>query len=369
MLTDPTLTLADQIFWLVAVFMKTMAAEGCKRRIGLFSVAIWSRVRRFERRFLALYAEWKAGTLPQARGVRAAATPHPSPPPQGGREAGANGAGGAATTPHPDPPPQGGREKSGAEAAFDPGAHDAASFEWAKQRPASVLPRAFRWLQGMLPISAGTIASGLSSLIDNHPEMRAFVAEVPQIGRSMRPACGASATNARISGCSVSSGPSMLASVPALIGSIALQPRERPRQHARRPLLGPLERRRIVRPRIERRLRPGFLPPPCGRQGCAAPPAPFAPSPLCGEGRGEVSFARPPRLRQRPRLPLGIQRQKPPLEPLHPAPDRDREQSDPPLAGLRRHRLHEDSDEPEDLVGQGEAGVGEHGSFHQAVNI
>ena len=189
MLTDPTLTLADQIFWLVAVFMKTMAAEGCKRRIGLFSVAIWSRVKRFERRFLALYAEWKAGTLPQARGVRAAATPHPGPPPQGGREAGANGAGGAAATPHPDPPPQGGREKSGAEAAFDPGAHDAASFEWAKQRPVSVLPRTFRWLQGMLPISAGTIASGLSSLIDNHPEMKAFVAEVPQAGRMLRPIC------------------------------------------------------------------------------------------------------------------------------------------------------------------------------------
>ena len=165
MLTDPTLTLADQIFWLVDVFMKTMAAEGCKRRIGLFSVAIWSRVKRFERRFLALYAEWKAGTLPKARVVRAAATPHP------------------------DPPPQGGREKSGAEAAFDPGAHDAASFERAKQRPVSVLPRTFRWMQGMLPISAGTIASGLSSLIDNHPEMKAFVAEVPQAGRMLRPIC------------------------------------------------------------------------------------------------------------------------------------------------------------------------------------
>ena len=188
MLTDPTLTLADQIFWLVAVFMKTMAAEGCKRRIGLFSVAIWSRVKRFERRFLALYAEWKAGTLPMARGA-GGGHPHPSPPPQGGREAGANGAGGAAATPHPDPPPQGGREKSGAEAAFDPGAHDAASFEWAKQRPASVLPRTCRWLQGMLPISAGTIASGLSSLIDNHPEMKAFVAEVPQAGRMLRPIC------------------------------------------------------------------------------------------------------------------------------------------------------------------------------------
>ena len=79
MFPDPTLTLADQILWIVAVFMKTMAAEGCKRRIGLFSVAIWSRVKRFERRFLALYAEWKAGTLPKARVVRAKDTsPRPS---------------------------------------------------------------------------------------------------------------------------------------------------------------------------------------------------------------------------------------------------------------------------------------------------
>ena len=77
MFTDPTLTLADQIFWLVAVFMKTMAAEGCKRRIGLFSVAIWSRVKRFERRFLALYAEWKAGTLPTGAG--GAGGGHPPP--------------------------------------------------------------------------------------------------------------------------------------------------------------------------------------------------------------------------------------------------------------------------------------------------
>ena len=75
MFPDPTLTLADQILGIVAVFMKTMAAEGCKRRIGLFSVAIWSRVKRFERRFLALYAEWKAGTLPKARGRERHLTP------------------------------------------------------------------------------------------------------------------------------------------------------------------------------------------------------------------------------------------------------------------------------------------------------
>ena len=33
-------TLGDQIFWMVHLSLKTMAAEGCKRRIGPSSVAI-----------------------------------------------------------------------------------------------------------------------------------------------------------------------------------------------------------------------------------------------------------------------------------------------------------------------------------------
>ena len=180
MFPDPTLTLADQILGIVAVFMKTMAAEACKRRIGLFSVAIWSRVKRFERRFLALYAEWKAGTLPQARGVRAKDTsPRPtgSSPvaglPQSGE--GANGAEGTGAVPRLR--------------AFDPGAHDAASFEWAKQRPVSVLPRGFAGLRTLVPMGAGTLASMLGPLLTEHPEMRAFVTEAPQAGRMLRPIC------------------------------------------------------------------------------------------------------------------------------------------------------------------------------------
>jgi hypothetical protein len=76
MLPDPTLTLADQMFWIVDVFVKTMAPEACKRRIGLLSIALWSRVKGFERRFLALYAQWKAGTLPAPR-VRRDTSPRP----------------------------------------------------------------------------------------------------------------------------------------------------------------------------------------------------------------------------------------------------------------------------------------------------
>src|SRR6185437_3545336 len=57
----------------------------------------------------------------------------------------------------------------------------------ATQRPASVLPRALRWMQGMLPLSAGTLGSMFGALVENHPDMRAFVAEVPQVGRVLRP--------------------------------------------------------------------------------------------------------------------------------------------------------------------------------------
>ena len=171
MYPDPTLTLAGQLFWIVDVFMKTLAAEGCKRRIGLFSLAIWSRVKVFERRFSALYAMWKAGTLPKPQ-ARAAATPHPNPPPQGGREPGAKSAGGAS-----------------AGAAFDPAACDAASMERARTRPASVLPRAFAWLPRMLPLSGGALLGGVESLLLNFPEMKEFAAACPQVGRMLRPVC------------------------------------------------------------------------------------------------------------------------------------------------------------------------------------
>ncbi len=79
MFTDPTLTLSDQLFRIVEVFVKTFAQEGCKLRIGLYSIAIWSRVKRFERGFCALYAQWKAGTLPMARRRQEDTSPRPSP--------------------------------------------------------------------------------------------------------------------------------------------------------------------------------------------------------------------------------------------------------------------------------------------------
>ena len=70
MFTNPGYTLADQIRGLVALFCKVMAAEASPVRFGALSVVLWNRVRKLERRLLALYAMWTAGTLPMAR-VRA----------------------------------------------------------------------------------------------------------------------------------------------------------------------------------------------------------------------------------------------------------------------------------------------------------
>jgi hypothetical protein len=168
MFTNPGFTLADQLFWIVDLFLKTMAPEACRRRVGSLGLAIGARVKGLERRFSKLYAMWKAGTLPVAR-ARRIDTPTPALPRSAGE--GANGAGG------------------GSAAAFDPQACDAASMDRARLRPMSVLPRAFRWLQKMLPVSAGTLASGVESVVWNHPEIKEFVSACPQAARVLRPLC------------------------------------------------------------------------------------------------------------------------------------------------------------------------------------
>jgi len=162
MFTDPGFTLADQLFWIVECFRKAMWAEPRTRGLGALSVAIWVRVKRFERRFSRLYAMWKAGTLPP---------PRPSPASAG---EGANGADRAVAHPPPRPFPSRGEGEVAAQDA-------------ARERPASVLPRAFRWLQKMLPISAGTLAAGVDSIMWNYPEMKQFAADCPQVGRILRP--------------------------------------------------------------------------------------------------------------------------------------------------------------------------------------
>src|SRR5215471_8968678 len=102
MFTNPGYTLADQIRGLVELFCKVMAAEASPVRFGALSVVLWNRVRKLERRLLALYAMWTAGTLPMARMRAAPSSPRlvrssPLPSPQGGEGAG----GGAGVTQAP----------------------------------------------------------------------------------------------------------------------------------------------------------------------------------------------------------------------------------------------------------------------------
>jgi hypothetical protein len=150
MFPDSTLTLAAQIVWTVEDLLKVLAVEAGKLRTpGLLARALWSRVRRFERRFGALYAQWKAGTLPKAR-VRKGSSPQPSP-----------------------------QRGEGEGLAGDP----------VVSRPASLLPRGVGWMYKTLPASAAAFRSMLEPLIGELPEMKAFVSEVPQAGRLLRPMC------------------------------------------------------------------------------------------------------------------------------------------------------------------------------------
>lgn len=82
MFNNPGFTLKDQIFWTLALFRKGMAEEVCRLKLGVLSIALWNLTAKFERRFLGLYAMWKAGTLPARRVRRKDTSPRPSP--QGG---------------------------------------------------------------------------------------------------------------------------------------------------------------------------------------------------------------------------------------------------------------------------------------------
>ncbi len=179
MFTNPGFTLADQFSGIVELFRKTMWAEPRTRGLGALSVAIWQRVRGFERRFAKLYAMWKAGTLPVRRvSNREGTSPRPSP--DSGE--GANGGDRAAAP----PPPR--LVRSAAQSPVK-GEGDVQRAEAAIRRPASVLPRGLRWLHQVLPWSAGTLASRVGPLLWDCPEMRAFAADCPQVGRVLRPMC------------------------------------------------------------------------------------------------------------------------------------------------------------------------------------
>ena len=133
------------------------------RRRGLRHVhngEITLRVMGLWKRFRSVVARWEAGTLRPVAGRRGAV----------GREK---------ITPHPDPPPQGGREIGGGD-----GSAKRAVPAW------SVLPRAFGWLRALVLPDRQYCATSFNLLLHDDADMKALIAAAPvQIGRVLRPFC------------------------------------------------------------------------------------------------------------------------------------------------------------------------------------
>src|SRR5271165_2807973 len=109
---SPNPTLAERFHWLVECMFHSTSSENCRRHTMDWPLALamgrWGR--RLRNRFAALYAQWKAGTLP---------APRPAPDPIGGAAR---------------------RERSAGKAD--------------QRRKPGVLPRAFAWLHRLFPESA-----------------------------------------------------------------------------------------------------------------------------------------------------------------------------------------------------------------------
>jgi hypothetical protein len=144
-------TLIDRFGWLLYWLFEGMALDW--RRRGLRHVhqgQIHQRILGLWKRLRSVLERHRAGTLRAARGRSRLCE----------------------STPHPGPPPQGGRESSGASA-------------WQK-----VLPRRFGWLKSLLLPDRQYCVTSFNLLLIDNAEMQAVIAEAPaQIGRVLRPFC------------------------------------------------------------------------------------------------------------------------------------------------------------------------------------
>src|SRR6516162_7650635 len=137
-------TFASYFAFAVDAILKVLWREGFARGPQELVRLTWYRIRRLERRFNALVAQWRAGTLPAVGVVRS-----------------------LEPTPHPDPPPQGGRER--------------------KPRAAWVFPRGRGWVVRLLAPVTGPHCVGTLCLAWEEAEMAALHAAAPQVGRILRP--------------------------------------------------------------------------------------------------------------------------------------------------------------------------------------
>jgi hypothetical protein len=138
----------SESFSLLMLGLKAVIAEVAApdRSRTAFLVFVWGRLSHMVVRFAKLYARWKAGTLPKARGPR---------------------------------PPRAPREEDNATPRAKPPFH---------------LPGGRMWLVRHVQKSAA-FGSQLRHLLATDPEIPAFLAACPQAGRILRPLCRALGVN------------------------------------------------------------------------------------------------------------------------------------------------------------------------------
>ena len=147
-------TFASYFAFAVDTILKVLWREGFARGPNVLVTLTWNRIRRLERRFNALVAMWRDGTLPAAK-VQKEDTPHPAFGPLHG------------------PNPQGERETNGGSGVAT--------------RAAWPFPRGWGWVVRQLVPVTGPQCVGTLCLVWEEPEMAQFFAAAPQVGRILRP--------------------------------------------------------------------------------------------------------------------------------------------------------------------------------------
>ena len=149
----PRHTFASYFAFAVDSILKVLWGEGFARGPNELVSATWNRIRRLERRFNKLVAQWRAGRLPAATLVR-----HHTPTPVGPL--------------HGPTPRLAGEGANGADRA---------------KRAGWVFPRWRGWVVRLLAPKTGPACVGSLCLAWEEPEMRAFFDAAPQVGRILRP--------------------------------------------------------------------------------------------------------------------------------------------------------------------------------------
>jgi hypothetical protein len=146
-------TLADRWGWMLYWLFEGMALDWHRRGLRhVHNAEINQRILGLWKRLRSVLERYRAGTLraPRGRARSLGLTPHPGPPPQGGRE----------------------------------------RIQIAGARWAEVLSRRFGWLKSLLLPESQWCVTAFGGLLHENEEMQAVIAAAPrQVGRILRPFC------------------------------------------------------------------------------------------------------------------------------------------------------------------------------------